>query len=375
MITFGLGSESVTVPLTIWLQSDAVTVTNLSGLNAAIVEAGPGGTVQIVGEHQRNAPYFITAGGAPGQVVTIRGGTFRSNRTAPWTVGTVNGSVFFALGAGASHLTFDGMFLENVGNGCFQLGAPLSDLTFENIGASNVQRFIENRQVAGQTDASIDGLTVRNCHVEGFSKGTARLDYDTRNILIEDVTGVAAVGDNFPAGIHCDGTVHDGMFRRVQMDDCQQIRTPELYWNADGFSSEELTHHLTWEDCSSSGCTDAGFDLKGNDHTLTRCAAVDNKRNFRLWGIATLTDCVGADPNKRGGTGTQAQIHAAANARVEVVGFTATDCDAETIVFDADQTSQINVSADVTRHPQSTLFTRETGASVTFGDVTDQFCS
>lgn len=267
------------------------------------------------------------------------------------------------------------MTFENVGNGCFQLGAPLSDLTFTNIHASNVQRFIENRIVAGQTDASIDGLSVRSCIIDYFSKGSVRLDYDTRRILIEDVIGFAVVGDNFPAGVHCDGTVHDGVFRRVRMDDCQQIRTPELYWNADGFSSEELTHDLTWEDCSSSGCTDAGFDLKGNNHSLVNCAAVDNKRNFRLWGVATLTDCVAADPNLRGGTGTQAQIHATSNAQVEVVGFAATDCDADTIVFDADQTSQITVSGDVTRHPQSTLFTRETGASVTFGDVTDQFCS
>lgn len=333
--------------------------------------------MQIVGEHNRTAPFFITAGGAASQPVTIRGGVFRSNRTAPWSVGSNDGKAFFALDAGASYLTFEDMGFENVGNGCFQLGAPASDLTFENITASNVQRFIENRIVAGQTDASVDDLTIRNCNIQAFSKGVARLDYDTRRILIEDVIGFAVVGDNFPAGVHCDGTVHDGIFRRVQMDDCQQIRTPELYWNADGFSSEELTHGLTWEDCSSSGCTDSGFDLKGNDHHLVRCAAVDNKRNFRLWGIATLTDCVGADPNKRGGTGTQAQIHAAANARVEVVGFTATDCDPETIVFDADQTSQINVvSADVTRHSLSTLFTRETGASVTLGAaVTDQFCS
>lgn len=370
MITFGLGNETVTVPLSIWLQSDAVVVSNLAGLNAAIVEVGPGGTVQIDGEHNRTNPLLITAGG-----VTIRGGTFRSNRAAPWTFGSNKGDPFFQLGPGCSGLSFESSTFENVGNGCFQIGAPLSDLSFSDIAASNVERLIENRNIDGQTDASIDGLTVRNCNIDGFAKGSIRLKYDTHRILIEDVIGVAVVGDNFPAGVHCDGTVHDGTFRRVQMDDCQQFRTPELYWNADGFSSEELTHDLTWEDCSSSGCTDAGFDLKGNDHKLDRCIAVDNKRNFRLWGIATLTDCVGADPNLRGGTGTQAQIHATSNARVEVVGFTATDCDPETIVFDADQTSQITVSGEVTRHPQSTLFTRETGASVTFGDVTDQFCS
>lgn len=342
----------------------------MAGLDAAIVEAGPGGLVQIVGEHTRADPLLLTAGG-----VTIRGGVFRSNRSAPWTLGANDGDPFFQLGPGCSGLTFEDMRFENVGNGCFQIGAPLSDLTFENITAVNVQRFIENRIIAGQTDATIDGLTVRTCDIEGFSKGAVRLQYDTRNVLIEDVTGSAVVGDNFPAGIHCDGTVHDGVFRRVQMDDCQQFRTPELYWNADGFSSEELTYDLTWEDCSSSGCTDAGFDLKGNGHKLDRCVAVDNKRNFRLWGIAMLTDCVAADPNLRGGTGTQAQIHATSNARVVAVGFSATDCDPETIVFDADQTSQINASGEVTRHPQSSLFTRETGASVIFGDVTDQFCS
>lgn len=373
MITFHVGAETATANLEIL--TEAVRVTNLENLDAAIIEAGPGGTVEIVGAFTRTQPYFITEGGAPGLPVTIRGGTFRSNRANPWTPGAADGKAFFALDAGASWLHFSDMQFDNVGNGCFQLGAPAAGLTFNDMTATNVQRFIENRIVANQTDATVDGLTIVRCDVFQFSKGAIRLQYDTRIELVEDVVGISGVdGDNFAIGVHCTGTVH-GPFRRVKMYDCIQTRTPELYWNADGFASEEDTHHLIFEDCEASGCTDGGWDLKGNDHQLQRCVAFDNKRNYRLWGRATLTDCVATDPNLRGGTGTQTQVHATASAEVTCTGFTAMDCDPDTIVFDADQTSQIQVTqAEVTRHPASRLYSKETGASVTFGDVLDTLC-
>jgi hypothetical protein len=347
-------------------------------LNAAIVEVGPGGTVEIVGEYQRNAPLFITSGGTPGQVVTVRGGVFRSNRTAPWTPGAVDGSAFFALGVGASYLHFEDMTFENVGNGCFQLGAPLSELSFENVTADNVQRFLENRIVAGQIDATITGLTVTGCVVSGFSKGAIRLQYGTNDVHVEQTVGVSGVdGDNFAIGVHMGGTVHDCMFVEVSMDDCVQTRTAELYWNGDGFASEQDTHDLIFIDCSASGCTDGGWDLKADRVLMVRCEASDNKRNFRLWGIdVELIDCVGIDPHIRGGTGTQTQVHAADVARVEIMGGTFTDCDPATIVFDSDGSAEITVlSAAVTRHTDSDLFTHETNAAVTLGAVTDSFCS
>lgn len=109
---------------------------------------------------------------------------------------------------------------------------------------------------------------------------------------------------------------------------------------------------------------------------LDRCVASDNKRNFRLWQTATLTDCIGRNPNLRGGTGTQAQVHTASTAVVNLERFVAVDCDPDTIVFDADGSSVLHVvTADVTRHSSSQLSTRETNAQVVIGDITDSLCS
>lgn len=341
-------------------------------MNAAIVEAGLGGIVEIIGEHNRTKPLLIAAGG-----VTIRGGVFRSNRAEPWTLGSNDGDPFFQLGPECSGLSFEDMTFENVGNGCFQIGAPLSDLTFSNITADNVQRFIENRVIAGQTDATITGLTVSGCVVSRFTKGAIRLQYDTHDVHIEQTTGDSGIdGDNFAIGIHMTGTVNNCMFIEVRMDNCIQTRLETLYWNADGFASEEDTHDLTFIDCSSSGCTDGGWDLKADRVHLLRCTAEDNKRNYRMWGAdVRLEDCVARNPNLRGGIGTQAQVHATDVARVTLERFVAVDCDLHTIVFDADGSAQIQVSsAQVTRHAGSTLSTQESAASVTFGDVTDSLC-
>lgn len=378
LVISGTDRQNNTGTVTVTLQTvPPVIVTNLEGLNAAILEAGPGGTVDIVGEFTRTKPYLINVGGASGNPVTIRGGKFRSNRTVPWIPGAVDGNPFFQLGAGADWLTFTDMIFENVGNGCFQLGAPAAGLTFDNIAVRNVQRFIENRILAGQTDATINGLTITGCVITAFSKGAIRLQYDTHNVHIGQTVGDSGIdGDNFAIGIHLTGTVHDVTCVEVTMTNCVQTRTPDVYWNADGFASEEDTHDLTFIDCSSSGCTDGGWDLKADRVHLLRCAASDNKRNFRFWGAdVTLNVCVGSAPHKRGGTGTQTQIHATDTARVLIVGGLFTDCDPDTIVFDADQTSQISVlSAVVTHHPAGPVFTQETAAQVLIEDTTINLC-
>jgi hypothetical protein len=288
----------------------------------------------------------------------------------------VNGSAFFALGAGASWLTFEGMEFENVGNGCFQLGAPASGLLFSNIAVDNVQRFIENRIVAGQVDATVNGLTIRDCDVWAFTKGAIRLQYDTHDVLIADVFGDSESidGDNFAIGIHLTGTVHDVRHERVVMKNCYDTKS-NLYWNGDGFTSEIDTYDHTYVDCEGSGCTDAGFDLKAANFKLERCVASDNKRNFRFWQNGVVIDSIGRNPNLRGGTGTQAQVHTASTAVVNLERFTAVDCHPNTIVFDADGSSVLTVaSADVTRHPTSRLSTRETNATLNVVDVTDNLC-
>src|SRR4029077_2233811 len=141
------------------------------------------------------------------------------------------------------------------------------------------------------------------------SRGFARIRYDSSDILFQDCLGDSdgQDKDNFAEGIALDDTAHKATFVRTTMKNC--IDTVNSYQNGDGFSAEGGNYDLTFTDCTASGCTDAGFDLKAKNVRLAKCSAADNKRNYRIWGTATLTDCVGSDPRKRGGRGSQCQIY------------------------------------------------------------------
>lgn len=350
-------------------------VTDLNDLDQAIEEVGPGGLVTIEGQFERDRPYLITRGGAPGNPVTVSGGRIRGDRADPWTPGAANGDPAFQLGPGADWLTFSDQTFENVGNGCWQIGAPLTGLTFEHFSAHNIQRVIENRIVAGQTDASISGLRVHDGVVTDFSKGMVRLAYATHAFSIAALTGTAVVGDDFPIGVHLAGPVHHGWIEEVHVFTCRQIRGDDEYWNGDGFASEEGTSHLTFLRCAAYDGSDSAFDLKGGPHFLYACHGEGNKRDFRLWGEATLASCKSVNPVKAGGTGTQAHVHTTSDARVDLYDFEAQDCDPATIVFDADQASTMTVhTAKVTRAEAARLVTTENHAAVSIDELEEVIC-
>lgn len=352
--------------------------------NTAITAVGPGGVVELrsdLGAYTVNASLpQITAGGTPGLPVVIRGPSdgaraiLRGDRTDPWVAGAANpGDEIFHLGGGATCLIFAYLTAENA-LALFQAGADAEEISITRINTDNCQRLIENRQVAGQTSASINGLTIANVDCVRATKGAIMLDYDTRNVTLTDITGDSngVDGDNFAMGVDLRGTVHNVVHTRCHFKNGFYDKGAE-YWNSDGFVSEELNHHLTYIDCSASGFTDGGWDVKGDDVGLLRCNAHDNKRNYRFWGArVTLVNCLGTHPNQRGGTGTQAQVHAADVATVELIDCVFTDWSPDTIVFDADGFSEITVtSATVIRHTSSDLVTEETNAAVVLGTVSD----
>src|SRR3546814_19879904 len=67
--------------------------------------------------------------------------------------------------------------------------------------------------------ASITGLTIRDVAVDGYSKGAIRIQYDSNNVLIEDVRGDSQFqdGENFALGIKNTATAHDVTIDRVAM--------------------------------------------------------------------------------------------------------------------------------------------------------------
>src|SRR3546814_12214152 len=111
---------------------------------------------------------------------------------------------------GADDLIFRDLRIDNVGT-AFRVTADLGNLHIEDIDANNVRRFFEDYSSAPSGTATITGLTIRNVDVEGFSRVAIRLQYDTNNVVIDNVTSEMAgqTGDDLPEGIHPDETVHN----------------------------------------------------------------------------------------------------------------------------------------------------------------------
>src|SRR3546814_15503833 len=85
--------------------------------------------------------------------------------------------------------------------------------------------------------ASIIGLTIRDVAVDGYSKGAIRIQYDSNNVLIEDVRGDSQFqdGDNFAIGVHITDTAHDVTIDRVAMRNA--LDTVNDYRNENGRES------------------------------------------------------------------------------------------------------------------------------------------
>ena len=334
--------------------------TNLLGLNTLIAQSAPGDEIWIAGDlgsydvaEQVTAISHGSTGTAPiyiRGVAAAQGGNetplFIGDRAPNWTPGQSNGSEVFRLLAGANHLHFSGLNFENIGNGAFRFGDELTGITLESMEANNVRRFVENFVSGGASSASVSNLVIRDVQIMGFSKGAIRLQYNTNNVLIEDVLGDSQQqdGDNFAMGIQLAGTAHDVIHRRVTMNNSIQTKSEDAYWNGDGFVSEGGTYRITYEDTSASGSTDGGYDLKSLDTLLVRASAADNKRNFRIWGTATMVDVISDEPFRRGGTGTTAHIHVLGNGNLTLRGgIFSGDQTIENIIFDLDDNGSLDL--------------------------------
>ena len=331
-------------------------------LNEFVSLVGPGGVIELAadaGPYLVTEPLVLSAGGDSGRPVTIRGSQggprveFVGTRADPYDPLDEPGRPLFRLERGADHLAFANFDCIRMGNGCFLVVAPITDLTITGIHAANVRRFFETAAQAEST-ATIAGLNISNVEISGFSKGAIRLAYDTHDVVISDVVGDSLQydGDNFAVGVHLLDSVHDVRLQRVTMNNARD--TLHDYWNGDGFAAERGVYNVLLTDTSASGNTDAGYDLKASGVRLVNAEAHGNKRNFRLWGREVILEsCIGTDPELRGGAGTQAQLHLAEAAYVEVIGCTFTDSDPETIVFDIVDQSHLVIRTAYVEHSSS----------------------
>lgn len=355
----------------------------LGNLPALIAASAPGDEVWIhAGEYGTGGEIVISSGGTAEAPVVVRGvgvdwhdagrPRFIGDRTFPWVADGEVGGTVFRLTSGADHLHFVNLGFAHQGNGVWRVAQPITGLRLDNIVATNVHRLLEDF-VSGGDDASIVGLVMKDIAVRGYARAVARLQYQSSDALLEDVFGdsEAQPYESFSTGITLYENAHDVVMRRAVMLNHHHDGGAG-YWNADGFSTERDNHGIRFEDTFAAGNTDGGYDLKSTDTTLVRAVAVDNKRNFRLWGQATMQDCRGLAPHKRGGSGTQAQLHGNPQAQITVEGSQFVDDDPATIVFDMDEDAAATVMGGcVERHPDATYQTVEPAASLMLDGVAD----
>lgn len=343
--------------------SDWANAATIFSLDAMIQKAGPGGTVLLkadAGAYNLGTKTLnMTHGGADGSPVTIKGVDSAGHDMAAEIIGTraldataltQPGGQAFVMNAGANNLVFSNFDIKNVQN-AFRASADVSNIEIGNIQATNVQRFFDDRPANDDPlkTATISGLNIHDVNITGYSKGAIRLQFDTHDVKITNVTADSA-GQNFDyfaIGVHMGGTVHDVVLDGVTMLNNQNFSG--TYWNGDGFASEYGTHHITFIDTVSKGNTDGGYDLKSDYTTLIRATAEDNSRNFRFWGTHnTMTDSAGLDPhNRSGGVASQVWIHGGAD--ISIVHSEFIDSGSKTKVFNFDDNATINLQdVDVT---------------------------
>ncbi|MDN5857114.1 MAG: hypothetical protein L0H84_00695 [Pseudonocardia sp.] len=337
----------------------------INALPAILAAAAPGTQVWLradAGPYHLSQSLQLHSGGAAGAPVVVRGvdaqgaplpAEIIGDRAAPYDPNGARGDEVFRLLSGADHLVFQELAFRNVGNGAFRIGADISDLTIRQITATNVRRFIENTASGAAATATISGLTVSNVTVKGYSRSFARIRYDSHDIVFDGNSGDSEGQDHdpFSQGIQLNDTVHDVDIRNTSMTN--SISTDRDYWNGDGFSAEEQTYDIRFTNTYAAGNTDGGYDIKSRSATMIDVRAADNKRNFRFWGNITVDGCTGTDPKQRGGTGTQAQVHATSAAVVTMTRCTFIDDDPRTIVFDVDGTARLTVTNSTVEHAGS----------------------
>jgi serralysin len=317
--------------------ASAATAGTIYDLPKFIAAAGAGDEVRLLadqGAYKVTRQITIAAGGASGAPVTIRGATsdgtamaatIVGTRATGWKPGLSEGVELFRLLDGADHLKFADLATKNIGNGVFRIGADLEDLSVKRVTATNVGRFIENQVSGDATSASVNWLKVEDVTIAGYSRNAIHLKYNSRNVTLHNVVGDSQKqnGGLIIAGVALSGTVHDVVMDHVTMRNNYGRGAAGDYWNGDGFVAEGGTYNLTFRDTVATGNTDAGYDIKGNNITMTRASASDNTKNFRLWGAdsVTMADSVSTNPHYFGGIGKPSHFHAASGANVTLDNF------------------------------------------------------
>lgn len=336
--------------------SSAANAATLEDLPRLIAAAGPGGQVLLLADQGAyTAPtgaLAIVAGGTASAPVTIRGvdsagnamaATITGTRREPFDPASPPGEEVFRLLDGADNLRFSDLAFQNVGT-AFRVGADVQNLAIEHVDATNVSRFFDNMVSGANASATITGLTIRDVAVNGYSKGAIRIQYDSNNVLIEDVRGDSQFQDrdNFAIGVHITGTAHDVMIDRVAMRNA--LDTVNDYRNGDGFATERGTYNITLRNVIATGNSDGGLDLKSDNIVVDGAIVSGNGRNIRLWGTgAQLSNIVSLDAGAPLAGGNREHIWLAEGASATIDGAFFSDPGSPTVFNLAEKNGALTV--------------------------------
>jgi Ca2+-binding RTX toxin-like protein len=359
--------------------SSAANAATLKDLPQLIAAAGPGGQVLLLADQGTYAApaetLAIVAGGTANAPVTIRGvdsagnamaATIAGSRSEPFDPASPPGEEVFRLLGGANNLRFSDLAFENVGT-AFRVGADVQNLTIEHVEAANVSRFFDNMVSGANASATITGLTIRDVAVNGYSKGAIRVQYDSNNVLIEDVRGDSQFqdGDNFAIGVHITGTAHDVTIDHVAMRNA--LDTVNDYRNGDGFATERGTYNIALRDVIATGNSDGGLDLKSDNIVVDGAIVSGNGRNIRLWGTgAQLSNIVSLDAGAPLAGGNREHIWLAEGASATITGGLFSDPGSPTLFNLAERNGRLVVQDfGLVTGPGTTQLLRGTGSVLT----------
>ena len=293
-----------------------------SSIVSAWNEVGAGGIVYIgSGSYSMTSQLTLAGGGeagAPRKIIGVDRGSGLPVFTGNWSKSSPSKGInFLILGADTNHCWIENLVLNNfrTGLGFSSAAGARSDFTIRNVDMNGVRE-----GVLFAVNSVVTQVSIEDCDLIGFTKHGVRFQGGASQVTLRrcvaDAGGQTYATEPFQMGFHVnappDGTTLSNNDHDISFEDCtarnSYWNTGTKYWQGDGFVGERDSYNIHFLRCRAFDNTDGGWDIKSDNITLTDCVALRNKRNYRIWGTATLTNCVGAYATKLGGSGTAAGL-------------------------------------------------------------------
>lgn len=230
-----------------------------------------------------------------------------------------SGETWLEIKKGAHQLHVENFDISRVAIGILADGGNNHDLSFKDLHFEDTR---QNLVLYGHPDcrskAPCKGLPKGSVSrriliekVDGlrYSKRHVRLTHGVSEVLVLKSSADSQFLDgDFAVGFDVESPSHDIEFRECVARG--NLYTDPVYWNGDGFKSEQETENIRWIKCAAMDNADAGFDIKSPAAVLDQIHTFGNSRNIRIWSLreSQLTHVVSTYARTFGGKGTPAGL-------------------------------------------------------------------